>query len=91
MRVMRVASCCELRVTASCCELLQTTFLRAFLPLLLLLLYCYLLITASFGSPEASLAPRLRTFFVFLMRVFSGFLYFMDHGSLDQGRMDHGS
>ena len=51
MRVMRVASCCEsLRVT--------------FLPLLLLLLYCYLLITASFSNPEPSLAPGLRTFFI---------------------------
>ena len=64
MRVMRVASYCELRVTASCCELLPVTFLWAFLPLLLLLPHCYLLITASFGSSEPSLAPRLRTFFI---------------------------
>ena len=64
MRVMRVASYCELRVTASCCELLQVTFLWAFLPLLLLLLYCYLLYTTTFGSPEPGLAPRLRTFLI---------------------------
>ena len=61
MRVIRVASCCELRVTASCCKLLRVTFLWVFLPLLLLLLYGYLLFTASFGSPEPSLAPRLWT------------------------------
>ena len=55
MRVMRVASCFES---------LQVTFLQAIIPLLLLLLYCYLLITASFGNPEPSLAPRLRTVFI---------------------------
>ena len=54
MRVMRVVSCQSLPAAASCCELLRFTFLREFLPLLLLLLYCYLLITASFGSPEPS-------------------------------------
>ena len=52
MRVMRVASCCVLRVDAS-------TF-----PLLLLLFYCYLLFTASFCSPGPSPATRLRTFFI---------------------------
>ena len=29
--------------------------------------------------------------FVFLIHIFSGFLYFMDRGSLDQGHVDHGS
>ena len=29
--------------------------------------------------------------FVFLIHVFSGFFYFMDCGSLDQGHVDQGS
>ena len=88
MWVMRVASYCELGVTASCCQLLRVTFLWAFLPRLLLLLYCYLLITASFGSPEPIIAPRLRTFFILnahlqWLSVFCG--------SMVQGRVGHGS
>ena len=59
---------------ASCCKLLRVvaSYLSSGIShTLLLLLYCYLLITASFGSPEPSLAPRIRTF-LFLMHIFSG-------------------
>ena len=87
---MLVAASCELRVTASCCELLRVTFPSLLLPSF----YSYLLITASLGSPGPSHAPRLGTFFIVtghLQWLSVGCLYFLNRGSMDQGRVDHGS
>ena len=76
MRVMRVASHCELlRVTASYLSPgISPTFVTIIASLL----------------QNLVLHPDYRQF-LFLMHIFSGCQYFMDRGSMNQGHVDHGS
>ena len=89
LRVWEICESCELLVAASC-ESLRVTFPSLLLPSF----YSYLLITASFGIPGPSHAPRLGTFFIVMAHLqwlSVGCLYLLDRGSMDQGRVDHGS
>ena len=56
---------------------------------------CELLrLTASYLSPTfvtiVLLLPASLGHFLLLTDIFSGCMYFMDRGSMDQGRVDHG-
>ena len=63
MRVMRVAMSCEsLRIVASYCDLPSPHF--CYYGFIVAIVFCYLLISASVGSPRPSPAPRLPTFFI---------------------------
>ena len=53
--------------------------------------YCYVFISQHLSVIQKLVFTQTAEIFVFLMHIFSGFLYFMDCGSLDQGRVDHGS
>ena len=83
MRVVRVAGCCELRP-------LQVVTVSYLSPLLLLLFYCYLLITASFGSPKPSPETRQRTFLFFMhILMVICILWIMDRWIKGAWTMDH--